>query len=148
MRAIAITTAAVLLAAGCANDQASPPTASTSPSTSTSVKATPKPNPPATSAPAKLTAEQVVAAFAAAKLPVSNPRDNSRNCESLGCAELTTTDDISVYTWDDPAAQKRFMTAFGPTRAFSLGNVVLSYAAARTPAANRPKYQQVLKGMG
>lgn len=147
MRVIAITAAAVLLAAGCANDQVSPPAASTSPSTSTPVKATPKPSPPA-STPVKLTAEQVVAAFAAAKLPVRNPRDNSRNCESLGCAELTTTDDISVYTWDDPAAQKRFVTSFGPTRAFSLGNVVLSYAAARTPAAARPKYQQVLKGMG
>ncbi|MEU4391654.1 hypothetical protein [Kribbella sp. NPDC023855] len=147
MRAIAITAAAVLLAAGCANDQASPPAASTSPSTSTSVKATPKPSPPATSAPAKLTAEQVVAAFAAAKLPVSNPRDNSKNCESLGCAELTTTDDISVYTWDDPAKQQHFAKVYG-AQAFSSGNVVLSYAAARTPAANRLKYQQVLKGMG
>lgn len=144
MRVIAIIAAVVLLSAGCANDQASPPAASTSPS-STPSTATTKPSPPA---PAKLTAEQVVAAFAAAKLPVRNPRDNSKNCASLGCAQLATTDDISVYTWDDPAAQKRFVTAFGPTRAFSLGNVVLSYAAARTPAAARPKYQQVLKGMG
>ena len=49
----------------------------------------------------------MVSAFQSANLPVRNQRDNSKNCEDLGikCSALIKTDDISVYTFDDKAAQ-------------------------------------------
>jgi hypothetical protein len=148
MRAIAITIAAMLLVAGCSSndDPASPPVASQPPTAAASAPVeTPKPPP---EVPAGLGAAEVVEAFKAAKLPVRNPRDNSKNCEEmqLGCLELMTTDDISVYTWDDAAAQQKFAAVFGK-EVFASGNVVLSYAAARTPAKLRPRYQQVLAGL-
>jgi hypothetical protein len=92
-----------------------------------------------------LTAVLVVNGFKAANLPVRNERDNSKNCESqgLGCIELTTSDDLSIYTFYDRAAQEAMAASFGED-AYSSGNVVLQYAGARTPAAMRPKYEKVL----
>jgi hypothetical protein len=91
---------------------------------------------------------QVIDAFQQAKLPVRKPRDNSDNCESLqlGCIQLTTTDDVSVYSFATVDEAKAFAAASG-TEAYSSGNVVLSYGAARTPAALRPRYQKVLDGL-
>lgn len=91
---------------------------------------------------------QVVDAFQKAKLPVRSPRDNSDNCEDLqlGCIQLTTTDDISVTSFATPAEAEAFAAASG-SETYSSGNVVLGYAAARTPAALRPKYEKVLAGL-
>jgi hypothetical protein len=95
-----------------------------------------------------LSAVNVLQGFKAAKLPVRNDRYNDAYCESMkvGCIELLTTDDISIFTFADPTAQEVFAAAYGE-EAFSSGNVVLSYAAARTPAALRPKYEKVLTGL-
>jgi hypothetical protein len=83
---------------------------------------------------------------ALASLGIRNPRDNSANCASLGCTELTTTDDISVYVWDDPAAQAHFAKVFG-AGAHSSRNVVLSYAAARTPEKMQARYEKALSSL-
>ena len=87
-------------------------------------------------------------AFQQAKLPVRKARDNSANYESqqLGCIQLTTTDDVSVYSFATVDEAKAFVAASG-TEVYSSGNVVLSYGAARTPAALRPRYQKILDGL-
>jgi hypothetical protein len=88
---------------------------------------------------------QVIDAFRRAKLPVRKPRDNSGNCESLrlGCVQLTTTDDVSVYSFATVAEAKAFAITSG-AEVYSSGNIVLSYGGARTPATLRPRYQEVL----
>lgn len=95
-----------------------------------------------------LSAVNVLEGFQAAKLPVRNDRYNDANCESmqLGCIELLTTDDISIYTFADQGAQQTFAESLGED-GYSSGNVVLSYLAARTPQALRPKYGKVLDGL-
>lgn len=91
---------------------------------------------------------QVLDAFRHAKLPVRKPRDNSDNCESLqlGCIQLTTTDDVSVYSFATVDEAKALAAASG-TEAYSSGNVVLSYGAARTSAALRPRCQKILNSL-
>jgi hypothetical protein len=95
-----------------------------------------------------MSAAQVIDAFQQAKLPVRKPRDNSDNCESLqlGCIQLTTTDDVSVYSFATVDGAKAFAVASG-TEMYSSGNIVLSYGAARTPAPLRPRYQKVLDSL-
>jgi hypothetical protein len=93
------------------------------------------------------TAQQVVDAFDRAGLPVPNPRDNSGNCKTSGCVQLVTTDAVSVYTWPtEAAAQHQVDVAAG--EAHRRGLVVLSYAAARTPAEDRPRYEAELAKLG
>ncbi|SDD59046.1 hypothetical protein [Actinokineospora iranica] len=91
------------------------------------------------------TARHVVDRFIAAGLPAANPRDNTKqNCDSLRCLQLITTDAISVYSWpDETAAQHQVDVSSG--NAYRQGTIVLSYGAARTPQANRPRYEAVLK---
>lgn len=102
--------------------------------------------PTTTSSVSAVTAQQVVDEFAAKGLPVPNPRDNSKNCSTQGCSQLITTDAISVVTFaDDAAATKYVETA--ARDAFRHKLVVLSYTAARTPAADRPKYEAVLTSL-
>lgn len=148
MRVIVIIAAVVLLAAGCSNQDSPLPAAPTQSSTATAAPAPSTSSTPTAEEKPGLSAAEVVAAFQAAKLPVRRPRNNSANCETmqLGCLELITTDDVSVTTWSDSVAMETFAQAYGK-EAFVSGNVVLSYAAARTPASLRPKYQQVLTGM-
>jgi hypothetical protein len=138
---------AVLGAAGCSPDEAAAPAQSTTSATSATSSA-PATSPASTEIDGHqtLTAAMVLKAFQAAKLPVRKPRDNSRNCEALQCEELTTTDDISIYTWTDEVAQQQFAEV-GGDNVYSSGNVVLQYAAARTPEAMRPKYEKVLDGL-
>lgn len=50
------------------------------------------------------TADEVLAAFKNASLPVPNDRDNSRNCVDLECTKLITTDTVSIYEW--PTTEK------------------------------------------
>lgn len=95
----------------------------------------------APAAAAAVSAQQVVDAFAAAGLPAPSPRDNSKNCPTLGCREMVTTDAVTVLTFDDTAAAAKY-TANGETH--QRGMVVLSYTAARTPAEDRPRYEQEL----
>jgi hypothetical protein len=139
-----------LALAGCSDDggQAATPPSSTS-STPTPAETTPT---AAASTPidghSVTSVAQVIDAFQQAKLPVRKPRDNSDNCESqqLGCIQLTTTDDVSVYSFATIDDAKAFATVYG-TEAYTSGNVVLSYGAARTPAALRPRYQKILDGL-
>ena len=144
MRLIAIV-AAVLLVAGCSsNDEGSPTPAPTSQPPA----ATPEPSsatPPPVEETPGLSAAQVLQAFTKAKLPVRNARNNSRNCDAqqLGCLELISTDDVTITTWGDAASMEVYAAAFGAD-VFVLRNVVLQYAAARTSAALRPKYQLAL----
>lgn len=101
----------------------------------------PVPTTPADDKPG-LAAAEIVAAFTAARLPVRHARNNSKNCveQELGCLEMISSDDLTITTWGDAVAMEAYAQAFGPD-AFVLRNVVLQYAAARTPAAARPKYQ-------
>jgi hypothetical protein len=93
------------------------------------------------------TAQRVVDAFKAAGLRVPNPRDNSGHCESLGCTQMITTDAVTVLSYADPAKAKDYAVKAG-TEAHQAGSVVLSYLAARTPAADRPKYEAELSKLG
>lgn len=119
---------------------------------------TPAPATTVTSAPTQtpldghhtLTGWQVHEAFLAAKLPAANPRENTQLCtgQNLGCSQVITTDNLSIYVFDgkDSPAQVAFAKLYGKN-SYSSGNVVLSYAAARTPEANRQRYQKVLDGL-
>jgi hypothetical protein len=150
MRVIAIVAAVVMLAAGCSSED-SPPAAAP---TSASVEAPSSSTEPAESSEPPdgphyhRSADEVLAAFTAAKLPVREPRDNSKNCDELqvGCVQLMTTEDVSIYIFVDAASREIFAGSLGRD-AFVYGNVVLSYAAARTPVALRPRYQQVLTAL-
>lgn len=139
MRVIAIIAAAVVLLTGCSGSKEEP-AATQAPASTAPARETPVTPAKATT---PLTGNEVIVEFAAANLPIGNVRDNSKNCVKLGCVELVTTDDVSIYVWHDAAAQKHFATTFG-SEAFSAGNVVLEYAGARTPAKMRPKYQAAL----
>lgn len=89
-------------------------------------------------------AGDVVTAFRAAGLPAANGRDNTANqCKPNGaytCSEWVTTDEISV---GKVTGSEEFKTLekYG---AYVSGDVVLSYAAARTPEVDQPKYEAAL----
>ena len=102
------------------------------------------PAPEAPTHPGGPTATQVVDAFAAAGLPVRNPRDNTAGCVEYGCAELITTDDISVTVYDD----EQLAEAVAGEGYYQARFVVLGYAGARTPAELRPQYEAVLDDLG
>jgi hypothetical protein len=92
------------------------------------------------------TAQAVVDQFVASGLPVPNPRNNSKNCKTLGCTELITTDAISIYVWpNESSAQHQVDVAAGD--AYRYGTIVLSYTAARTPSTDRPLYEAALKNI-
>jgi len=146
MRVIAIVAAVVMLAAGCSSENSPPAAAPTSTSTTPTEEPVEIPT-PVEFTPGPYTADEVLAAFQAAWLPVRNPRDNSKNCEELGCLQLMTTDDVSIYTWGDSVPMELFAHELGKD-AFVLGNVLLQYAGARTPEKMRPKYEAALTAMG
>lgn len=133
----------MLCVAGCSSDEPSaaptPVAASTTPATTPTVE-------PEIDGHQVLSAAVVLEGFKKAKLPVRNDRYNTGNCEQLGCIELLTTDDLTIMTFADEAAQAHVTTVYAG-QSYSSGNVVLSYAGARTPDALRPKYQQVLDGL-
>lgn len=90
-------------------------------------------------------ASAVVRVFAEDGLPVTDPRDNtSVNCETRGCAQMITTEDVTVLSFVDEVAAAGYVTTWGPEDLYQYGSVVLSYAAARTPEANRPIYEAAL----
>ncbi len=53
-------------------------------------------------------------------------------CESMSCAQLITTDAVSVYSFTDLDAAKRMADGFGEGAHQEQG-IVLQYLGARTP---------------
>ncbi|MEU6077328.1 hypothetical protein [Micromonospora sp. NPDC047074] len=95
-------------------------------------------------------ARQVVDAFRAAGLKVPNPRDRSVDCGpdglGLGCSELVVTDAVTVYVFPDESSAGDIAETWGG-QSFRRGSVVLNYLEARTPAADRARYEKVLTGL-
>ncbi|KXK61361.1 hypothetical protein AWW66_14170 [Micromonospora rosaria] len=95
-------------------------------------------------------AREVVAAFRAAGLRVPNPRDRSVDCgpdgDGLGCSELIATDAVTVYVFPDETSAGDMADVWSGA-SYRRGSVVLNYLEARTPAADRPKYERVLAGL-
>ncbi len=99
------------------------------------------PDPLAAASAGAVTARQVVDAIIAAGLPASKPRDNSAsNCTSVGCVQLITTDDVSVYQFPDAGPAAR-MASSNLITAYRNGPIVLVFHDIETPD---PRYQGVL----
>ncbi|SIR43878.1 hypothetical protein [Micromonospora avicenniae] len=96
-------------------------------------------------------AKQVVDAFRAAGLKVPNPRDLSVDCGpdglGLGCSEIIATDAVTVYVFPDETSASDIAEIWSG-QSYRRGAVVLNYLAARTPAADRLRYEKVLAGLG
>ncbi|MGN9776719.1 hypothetical protein ACTMS0_13270 [Micromonospora sp. H33] len=92
-------------------------------------------------------AREVVAAFKAAGLKVTDAKDRSVDCGpdglGLGCSELIATDGVTVYVFPDEVSAKEIAETWDG-QSFQDGAVVLNYLEAKTPAAERPKYEKVL----
>ncbi|MBQ1073717.1 hypothetical protein KBX06_11180 [Micromonospora sp. C31] len=95
-------------------------------------------------------ARQVVDAFKAAGLKVPNPRDRSVDCGpdglGLGCSELVATDAVTVYVFPDETSASDIAETWGG-QSFRRGTVVLNYLEAKTPAADRARYEKVLTSL-
>lgn len=92
-------------------------------------------------------ARQVVAAFQAAGLKAGNPRDRSADCGpdglGLGCSEIVATDGVTVYVFPDEISAGDIAETWSG-QSFRRGAVVLNYLEAKTTAADRARYEQVL----
>ncbi|MFI6780914.1 hypothetical protein [Micromonospora sp. NPDC050276] len=95
-------------------------------------------------------AKQVVDAFRAAGLKVSHPTDRSVDCGpdglGLGCSELIATDGVTVYVFPDEISASDIAETWGG-QSYQRGAVVLNYLKAKTPAADRSRYEKVLNGL-
>ncbi|MEU8211315.1 hypothetical protein AB0B85_19215 [Micromonospora sp. NPDC049044] len=95
-------------------------------------------------------AQQIVEAFKAAGLKVAHPKDRSVDCGpdglGLGCSELIATDAVTVYVFPDETSAGDIAETWAG-QSYRRGAVVLNYLEAKTPAANRPRYEQVLNGL-
>ncbi|TWJ23395.1 hypothetical protein [Micromonospora endolithica] len=100
--------------------------------------------------PGSPSAKQVVAAFKSAGLKVSNVRDRSVDCGpdglGLGCSELIATDGVTVYVFPDEVSAGEIAETWSGG-SFRRGPVVLNYLEARTPAAERARYEKALTGL-
>ncbi|MGK5519700.1 hypothetical protein ACSNN9_10110 [Micromonospora sp. URMC 107] len=111
-------------------------------------------SPPPVKLPVKPTgtpgARQVVDAFKAAGLKVPNPRDRSVDCGpdglGLGCSELVATDAVTVYVFPDETSASEIAETWGG-QSFRRGTVVLNYLEAKTPTADRARYEKVLTSL-
>ncbi|MEV7328578.1 hypothetical protein [Micromonospora sp. NPDC093244] len=96
-------------------------------------------------------ATQVITAFRAAGLKVPHPRDRSVDCGpdglGLGCSEIVATDAVTVYVFPDETSASDIAATWGG-QSYRRGAVVLNYLEARTPAADRPRYEKVLNNLG
>ncbi|MGW3889523.1 hypothetical protein ACWD69_12635 [Micromonospora chokoriensis] len=96
-------------------------------------------------------ATQVVTAFKAAGLKVPHPKDRSVDCGpdglGLGCSEIVATDAVTVYVFPDETSASDIAETWGG-QSYRRGAVVLNYLAAKTPAADRPRYEKVLDSLG
>ncbi|MFC9555591.1 DUF2510 domain-containing protein [Rhodococcus sp. NPDC056960] len=63
-------------------------------------------------APDALTAQAVVDAVRKAGLPASDPRVNTVSCVDMGCVQLVTTDEFSVYQFADPQKAAKLASLF------------------------------------
>ncbi|MEV4655663.1 hypothetical protein [Micromonospora sp. NPDC049301] len=92
-------------------------------------------------------AKQVVDAFKAAGLKVPHPKDRSVDCGpdglGLGCSELIATDAVTVYVFPDETSAGDIAETWGG-QSYRRGAVVLNYLEAKTPAADRVRYEKVL----
>ncbi|WBB70328.1 hypothetical protein [Micromonospora sp. WMMD812] len=95
-------------------------------------------------------ATRVIDAFRAAGLRVPNPRDRSVDCGpdglGLGCSELIATDAVTVYVFPDVTSAGEIAETW-TGQSYRRGAVVLNYLEARTPAADRPRYERVLASL-
>lgn len=93
------------------------------------------------------TGREVVAAFRAAGLKAANARDRSIDCGpdglGLGCSEIVTTDQVTVYVFPDESSADDLAERWSGA-AYRSGTVVLNYLEAKTPPAERPRYEKVL----
>ncbi|GGO31289.1 hypothetical protein GCM10011576_59940 [Micromonospora parathelypteridis] len=95
-------------------------------------------------------AKQVVDAFKAAGLKVPHPKDRSVDCGpdglGLGCSELIATDAVTVYVFPDEISAGDIAETWSG-QSYRRGTVVLNYLEAKTPAAERPRYEKVLNAL-
>ncbi|WP_233584018.1 hypothetical protein, partial [Micromonospora sp. CV4] len=95
-------------------------------------------------------AKQVVEAFKAAGLKVPHPKDRSIDCGpdglGLGCSELIATDAVTVYVFPDEISASDIAETWSG-QSYRHGAVVLNYLQAKTPAADRRRYEKVLAGL-
>ncbi|MGQ5260125.1 hypothetical protein ACTWLT_05155 [Micromonospora sp. ZYX-F-536] len=95
-------------------------------------------------------ARQVVDAFVAAGLKATHPKDRSIDCGpdglGLGCSELIATDAVTVYVFPDETSAADIAQTWSG-QSYQHGAVVLNYLEARTPAADRPRYEKVLANL-
>ncbi|MBQ0900820.1 hypothetical protein [Micromonospora sp. U21] len=95
-------------------------------------------------------AKQVVEAFKAAGLKVPHPKDRSVDCGpdglGLGCSELIATDAVTVYVFPDEISASDIAETWGG-QSYQRGAVVLNYLEAKTPSADRTRYEKVLAGL-
>ncbi|MFG1868151.1 hypothetical protein [Micromonospora arborensis] len=95
-------------------------------------------------------AKQVVDAFKAAGLKVPHPKDRSVDCGpdglGLGCSELIATDAVTVYVFPDEISAGDIAETWGG-QSYRRGAVVLNYLEAKTPAAERARYEKVLNAL-
>ncbi|MFC5927152.1 hypothetical protein [Micromonospora vulcania] len=95
-------------------------------------------------------AKQVVDAFKAAGLKVSHPKDRSVDCGpdglGLGCSELIATDAVTVYVFPDEISASDIAETWRG-QSYRRGAVVLNYLEAKTPAADRARYEKVLANL-
>ncbi|MDG4808461.1 hypothetical protein O7634_17060 [Micromonospora sp. WMMD1120] len=96
-------------------------------------------------------ATQVVDAFRKAGLKVPSPKDRSVDCGpdglGLGCSEIVATGAVTVYVFPDETSASDIADTWGG-QSYRRGAVVLNYLEARTPAADRPRYEKVLNSLG
>ncbi|WFE49707.1 MULTISPECIES: hypothetical protein [unclassified Micromonospora] len=96
-------------------------------------------------------AAQVVTAFKAAGLKVPYTKDRSVDCGpdglGLGCSEVVATGAVTVYVFPDETSAGDIAETWGG-QSYRRGAVVLNYLEARTPAADRLRYEKVLNGLG
>ncbi|MEU5904866.1 hypothetical protein ABZ780_10870 [Micromonospora sp. NPDC047467] len=95
-------------------------------------------------------AQQVVDAFRAAGLKVPRPKDRSVDCGpdglGLGCSEIVATDAVTVYVFPDETSASDIAETWGG-QSYRRGAVVLNYLEAKTPAADRPRYEKALNSL-
>ncbi|MBM0279301.1 hypothetical protein [Micromonospora tarensis] len=96
-------------------------------------------------------ATQVINAFRAAGLKVPAPKDRSVDCGpdglGLGCSEIVATGAVTVYVFPDEISASDIAETWGG-QSYRRGAVVLNYLEARTPIADRPRYEKVLNSLG
>jgi hypothetical protein len=57
---------------------------------------------------------------------------------------MVTTDDVTALSFPNDAAAAVDVKTYGPADLHQSGAIVISYAAARTPAGARPRYEATL----